>query len=185
MISGFPPYLPSTAWCRNGEKPCIAHYGRFLTRTRIWSNAPEGLVLTVPVEGGTSAIKRLDPHALRISAHGDWTRVHLGAIEAAYGKEPYFQHFFPDIAEIITQYPPTLETLTRCLLSTVLRLSDYETEIEGILSLKEEYPSRFNAIEHRLLAGIDQEHSLIEPLFRYGKDIIMLMSRSDILSYKL
>lgn len=185
MISGLPPYLPSTAWCRSGEKPCMVQSGRFLTRTRIWSNAPEGLVLTVPVEGGSAAVKRLDPHALRISAHGDWTRIHLGAIEAAYGKEPYFQHFFPEIAEIISRYHSELETLNKSLLSTILQISDYEAQIEGILCLRKEYSSRFNAIEQRLLTGIDPEHSLIEPLFRYGKDIIMLLSRSDILSYKL
>lgn len=185
MTIGFPPYLLSTAWCRGREVPCKVNLGRFLTRTRIWSNAPEGMALTVPIEGGAAAVKRQDPHVLRISAHGDWTRIHLGAIEAAYGKEPYFQHFFPEIAEIITCYPTELEALNRSLLSAILRLSDYDEQIEGIVNLRKEFPSRLDAIESRLLTGIVPEHSVIEPLFRYGKDVILLMTCTDILSHNI
>lgn len=181
---GFPPYLPTTVWCRGGEMPCKVNHGRFLTRTRIWSNAPGGMVLTVPVEGGATAVKSQKPHMMRISGHGDWTRIHLGAIEAAYGKEPYFQHFFPEIAEIITRYPTELEALNRSLLSAILRLSDYDDQIEGIVDLRKEFPNRLDAIESRLLTGIVPEHSVIEPLFRYGKDVILLMTRTDILSHK-
>ena len=57
-----------------------------------------GVLLTVPVEGGSRSLKRLE-HACvgraearaalrspRISLHGDWPRVHLGALEAVYGR---------------------------------------------------------------------------------------------------
>lgn len=173
----FPPYLPSTDWFRSGETPSHVRYGRFLTRTRIWSNSPEGMTLTVPVEGGASALKRRDASGLRVSNHGDWTRIHLGAMEAAYGREPYFQHFFPEIAAIIERHPAKVRNLNRSLLSAILTLMDYEGEMDGILRLQAEREVRFASIERRLLDGIDTTHSVIEPLFRYGKDTLLLMSR--------
>lgn len=159
------------------EESDTARYGRSLTRTLIASNSPEGLVLTVPVTGGSAAVKRDDPHSFMISSHGDWTRIHLGAIEAAYGREPYFPHFFPGIAEIIEAYPPKLEDFNRRLLATMLRLAAYDEEKEGLLSLREEHPERFRAIVERLLAGVNPRHSMIEALFRYGKEILFLISR--------
>lgn len=99
-----PPYLASTAWLQGKVKARLLKT-RDYTRTIIESNSFEGMVLTVPVAGGSSAAKRLKPSQLEISDHGDWTRIHLGAIEAAYGREPYFQHLFPEIASAINHYP--------------------------------------------------------------------------------
>lgn len=172
-----PPYLPSLAWCRGMEETDTAHYGRSLTRTLIASNSPEGLVLTVPIAGGSATVKRDDPHSFMISSHGDWTRIHLGAFEAAYGREPYFPHFFPGIAEIIEAYPPKLEDLNRRLITTMLRLAGYDREKGGLLSLRDENPERFRAIGDRLMAGVNPRHSMIEALFRYGKEILFLISR--------
>lgn len=174
-----PPYLPSTAWCRKMKKPDTARFGRTITRTLVTSNAPGGQVLTVPIVGGSAAVKRDDPHSFRISSHGDWTRIHLGAMEAAYGKEPYFQHFFPEIAGIIGVFPPELETLNRRLLEAMLRQTGYADEIDGIRRMRMRTPKRFASIERRLIAGIDMEHSMIEPLFRYGKDTLFMLTEMD------
>lgn len=124
-------------------------------------------------------MKRDDPRTFRISSHGDWTRIHLGAMEAAYGKEPYFQHFFPEIADIIGGFPPKLETLNRRLLEAMLRQIRYADEIDGIRRMRMRAPERFASIERRLFAGIDPEHSMIEPLFRFGKDTLFLLTEMD------
>lgn len=126
---------------------------------------------------GSATVKRDDPHSFMISSHGDWTRIHLGAFEAAYGREPYFPHFFPGIAEIIEAYPPKLEDLNRRLITTMLRLAGYDREKEGLLSLRDENPERFRAIGDRLMAGVNPQHSMIEALFRYGKEILFLISQ--------
>ncbi len=126
-----PPYLASTLWVQ-GSSSLKGLKTRDYTRTLIESNSHEGMVLTVPVVGGSSAVKRLKPEQLEISGHGDWPRIHLGAIEAAYGREPYFLHLFPDIATIIERYPKHLATLNVLLKDKMMDFIGYADNIEEI-----------------------------------------------------
>lgn len=168
------PYLPSLLWMRTrGEG--LEMKTRDYTRTRIWSNTPGGMTLTVPVAGGSSAAKRLPPDRLTISGHGDWTRIHLGALDAAYGKEPYFQHLFPAMAMRIECYPEKLTELNAALLAAMLEFLDYDNEMPGVLALENAHPERFRSIAERLWRGIDPIHSFLEALFRYGRDAIFLL----------
>ena len=64
-----------------------------------------GMRLSVPVVGGTSAIKHTSPLSWQLSDHGRWEEVHLRGIEASYGKTPYFAHFFPQLKELILHHP--------------------------------------------------------------------------------
>lgn len=171
------PYLPSLAWLiQNGaDSSNPPMKTREYTRTLIGSNSPEGIVLTVPVVGGSSAAKRLRPEQLEISSHGDWTRIHLGAIEAAYGREPYFQHFFPGIAEIIADYPSMLEDMNGRLLSCMLSDISYEENILEFEEMKTLHLSRYADIRNRLMKKVDPSHSFIEPLFSLGRDSLFLL----------
>ena len=55
-------------------------------------------VLTVPVEHlGTAPILMRD---LRIAKHGNWQRVHWGALFSAYGKTPFFEYAEDDLRAI-------------------------------------------------------------------------------------
>lgn len=169
-----PPYLASTVWLQ-GKIPSGSTKTRDYTRTLIESNNPEGMVLTVPVVGGSSAVKRLKPESLEISGHGDWTRIHLGAIEAAYGKEPYFEHFFPAIASLIAHYPQHLATLNVVLMEKMMDFIRYRDAIEDIKLLRTSNPSRCHYITRRLETKINLSHSFLEPLFRLGPDSIFLL----------
>ncbi len=169
-----PPYLPSTVWLQ-GKILQNALKTRDYTRTLIESNSPEGMVLTVPVVGGSSAAKRLKPQQLEVSDHGDWTRIHLGAIEAAYGKEPYFPHLFPDISEAIAHYPQQLASLNVLLLDKMMDFIDYTDAIEEIGKLRETNSKRCIDIAQRLESKINPLHSFLEPLFRLGPDSIFLL----------
>ncbi len=165
------PYLPSLTWMVARMKMKTREY----TRTLIESNSPEGMVLTVPVVGGSSAAKRLKPSQLEISAHGDWTRIHLGAIEAAYGREPYFQHFFPTIEEIIAHYPKMLAEMNHQLLANILASINYDNNINDLESMKMSKPDRYSDIRSRISRKVDFRHSIIEPLFRLGPDTLFLL----------
>lgn len=169
-----PPYLASTAWLQ-GKIPTSSIKTRDYTRTLIESNNPEGMVLTVPIVGGSSAVKRLRPESLEISGHGDWTRIHLGAIEAAYGKEPYFEHFFPVIASLFAHYPQHLATLNVLLMEKMMDFIRYRDDIEVIKQLRVSNPSRCHYITRRLETKVDLSHSFLEPLFRLGPDSIFLL----------
>ncbi len=132
-------------------------------------------MLTVPIVGGSSAAKRLKPKDLEISSHGDWTRIHLGAIDAAYGREPYFQHFFPELAPIIDHYPKQLAHLNVFLMEKMMEFIGYADAHEEIKKLKEANPERFKNISKRLQSKIDPRHSFLEPLFRLGPDSLFLL----------
>ena len=169
-----PPYLASTRWLRAKGKSFHLK-SRDYTRTLIESNSAEGIVLTVPVAGGSSATKRLLPEELRISGHGDWTRIHLGALEAAYGREPYFQHLFPDIASAIENYPEHLSMLNVMLMTKMFGFVDYHNSAPEIERLRKSNPRRCADITGRLESCINPDHSFLEPLFRLGPDAIFLL----------
>ena len=169
-----PPYLPSTLWIQGKVDP-RSFKTRDYTRTRIESNSPEGMVLTVPAVGGSSAAKRLKPDRLEVSGHGDWTRIHIGAIDAAYGREPYFQHLFPEIAAVIADYPQQLARLNVLLMERMMDFIGYAKVIEDIRSLRTVNPERCAAITRRLESKINPRHSFLEPLFRLGPDAIFLL----------
>ena len=172
--SGIPPYLASTSWMQGKVSPKTFRT-RDYTRTLIESNAPEGMLLTVPVVGGNSAAKRLKPEDLMVSDHGDWTRIHLGAIEAAYGREPYFQHLFPEIVSLIEEHPQQLSHLNFLLEEKMLRFIDYHDAIGHVTDLRKSNPERCTAIARRLEAKIEPSHSFLESLFRLGPDAIFLL----------
>ncbi len=169
-----PPYLASTLWMQD-KGSSLSIKTRDYTRTLIESNSPEGMALTVPVAGGSSSVKRLKPEALEISDHGDWTRIHLGAIEAAYGKEPYFQHFFPELSSIIRNYPQHLSSLNVLLMDKMMDFVGYSETFEEICRLRNTNPDRCSDISRRLESKINIRHSFIEPLFRLGPDSIFLL----------
>lgn len=174
VADGMPPYLPSTRWMQT-RGHSMAMKTRDYTRSRIWSNTPGGMMLTVPVGGGSSAVKRLKPAALRISDHGDWTRIHLGALDAAYGKEPYFQYLFPGIASLIGDYPEMLSDLNEALVAEMIKFLDYANLMPGILELRRRNPDRCLSLARRIEEKIDPEHSFLEPLFRFGRDALFLL----------
>lgn len=169
-----PPYLASTDWVQ-GKVGSRTLKTRAYTRTLIESNSATGMVLTVPVVGGSSAVKRLTPEKLEVSGHGDWTRIHLGAIEAAYGREPYFQHVFPELGAIIADYPQHLVRLNVLLMEKMMDFIGYADSIEDIRNLRASNPERCAAIARRLESKIDPTHSFLEPLFRLGPDAIFLL----------
>lgn len=172
-----PPYLASTLWMQGKVKPGSMKTRDF-TRTLIESNTPESMVLTVPVVGGASAVKRLGFAQLEISDHGNWTRIHLGAIDAAYGREPYFQHLFPEIEDIIAGFPQHLAELNVLLLGKMLDFIGYADNLEEIRKLRTANPGRCASITGRLESKIDPRHSFLEPLFRLGPDSIFLLMES-------
>lgn len=62
---------------------------------------PNGVqTLTIPVVAETHTMAT-PMHDVRISEHGNWRRVHWGALYSAYGKTPYFDFVADDLHSII------------------------------------------------------------------------------------
>ena len=56
------------------------------------------LDLTVPVQKGKT---QLTSGEVAVIYRDKWQQVHLRAIQSAYGRAPYFEHYFPQIEQII------------------------------------------------------------------------------------
>ncbi|MCH5247246.1 MAG: WbqC family protein [Muribaculaceae bacterium] len=50
--------------------------------------------LTVPVEKPES-YSRTAFDSIKLSSHGEWWHIHRVTLESAYGRTPYFEHYFP------------------------------------------------------------------------------------------
>lgn len=75
--------------------------GKAFARAAIGGHASP-MLLNVAVEGGSSALKRMGAERrATISLHGRWPHVHLGALDAHYGRAPYYQHVMPGLREIL------------------------------------------------------------------------------------
>lgn len=120
----YPPFAPSVAWyadalaaLRGGAKlpgAPLRHPNRALIAG---ANGTE--MLSVPVVGSSSALKRTDE--LYVSAHGEWPRRHLAALEAAYGRAPFWCHYAPAFARILLNPPATLRELNTTLHEMALK----------------------------------------------------------------
>lgn len=164
------PYLPSLLWLRGETLMKPKDYAR----THVESNAPGGMVLSVPVVGGASAVKRIPPALWEISPHGEWTRIHLGAIEAAYGREPFFLHCFPPVADIIEAFPSRLADMNARLLAALFDSIGIGGAQDELRNFRSCHPRRYENIKSRLESKVDPSHSLLEPFFRLGPDALFL-----------
>lgn len=64
-------------------------------------DGPNGMqTLTVPLVGSTNNMMTPLRDVL-ISEHGDWRRLHWGALFSAYGRTPYFDYVADDLSRVI------------------------------------------------------------------------------------
>lgn len=69
---------------------------------------------------------------INVSEHGHWWTVHIGAIESAYGRTPYFEHYWPLLRNLIssdatgqsiTLYDSIIESILRQILGLATPVS--------------------------------------------------------------
>lgn len=128
------------------------------------------LTLTVPVAGGSRAIKRLPWRELEVSDHGRWQHVHLGALDAAYGRTPYFIHYFPAVEAVISATPRRLADLCAAVdaaVAAALRIDRLAPELSTPAALRR---------GRELLPLADPALSILDPLFRLGPEAIFLLA---------
>lgn len=119
------PYLASLDWYRGvlaGERrePPKGRWNR--------SRLADGTLLTIPVEGGITTVKRADPLSWRADDSRQWRHQHLGAINALYGRTPYYRHFSPEIlAAIADRDCPGIAEMARRIDAAVAGAIDTET----------------------------------------------------------
>lgn len=102
-------YLPTLRQCAQlaaGAVPEAPPKGRYNRATLCDADGQE-LQLTIPVTGGINAVKHGDPHSWQCADDKNWRHRHLGAINAAYGRTPFFRHLFPEFEAVIADTSET------------------------------------------------------------------------------
>lgn len=166
-------YFPSTAWLRS-EADALREGLHHPNRTLLAG----GTRLTVPVEGGVRRLRGLKEGDampdMRVSDHGRWPHVHLGAIETLYSSAPYFDHYFPGVERLLRRAPESFAEL--CAGSTRLLLEGVDAEkLLPALSCPSE---AVREESERLRKEVDDRLSFLDPLFRFGPQAIFLLVRT-------
>lgn len=135
-------------------------------------------LLTVPVEGGASRLKRLPQNLseILISDHGAWRREHLGAWNAVYGKTPFFPHIFPLLEAAYANHSQGSLTEFNGALWMIVKdfLKPGET-MPAIRDLADANPERLEEIRKELTTKVNLNYSIFDPIFRLGKNVIFLL----------
>lgn len=158
---------------QEAEIPFPPASGKEAARARI----DGGLMLTVPIEGGASRLKRTPSADLPISAHGRWQEVHLGALKATYGRSPYFAYLFPEIEKVYREKGSgTLNEFNEAIHSIALRWLSLDPE--GIRVIRDAVkidPDRIRTLGRERKKGIDPDYSILHLLFRLGKESLFVL----------
>ena len=81
------------------------------------------LDLTVPVQKGKT---QLTSGEVAVIYRDKWQQVHLRAIQSAYGRAPYFEHYFPQIEQIIKTEHKTIFDLGKSSIAWAARILNIE-----------------------------------------------------------
>ena len=146
--------------------------GRDFARCTITDKAGHKMMLSAAVEGGARQLR--SPHnmrGIRLSDHGDWRRAHPLAIDACYGRAPFFQH----ISDLIFPVYQNKETGSLCefcneMHRVVVSLLMGNISEERLKLLNENDVIRKRGRE--IAAEIDTDVSILDPLMKFGPDAI-------------
>lgn len=87
-------------------------------------DGPNGVqTLTVPLVGSTNNMMTPVRDVL-ISEHGDWRRLHWGALFSAYGRSPYFDYVADDLSRVIHGSQRYLHEFNRQLHEVIVDFMD-------------------------------------------------------------
>ena len=87
-------------------------------------DGPNGIqTLTVPLVGSTNNMMTPLCDVL-ISEHGDWRRLHWGALFSAYGRSPYFDYVADDLSRVIHGTQRYLHEFNRQLHEVIVDFMD-------------------------------------------------------------
>ncbi|MDE5877079.1 MAG: WbqC family protein [Muribaculaceae bacterium] len=132
--------------------------------------------LSVSVEGGSGMLKCLRPEDVRMSGHGRWPSVHLGALNALYGRSAYFEHLHDSLIVAYTDVEGHL------LSELCNRLHDLQTALAFPRDMLHTL-SALSTVEKVRLQEICSEYAhvyrselpFLELIMRYGPDAIFVL----------
>ena len=95
-------------------------------------DGPNGIqTLTVPLVGSTNNMMTPLRDVL-ISEHGDWRRLHWGALFSAYGRSPYFDYVADDLSRVINGSQRYLHEFNAQLHEVIVDFMDLSLETRAL-----------------------------------------------------
>lgn len=142
-------------------KPFDKKMLREMTRYRI----SDTLTLSVPLVHG--------PGKPMVSDHGRWRRAHLNALQAAYGRTPYYPYLMSEIAALYDMEPPyPPELLLRQGDEIVRRWLRLPEVAEYIRDMRIERPDLYEDLCREWQPRINHNLWIGDALFKYGPDAV-------------
>lgn len=152
--------------------------------------------LSIPVLSGSS---RMDFVEVEIDYTQKWKNVHLRGFQSAYGKAPFYEYYFPYIAEVYRKNLTNLVSLNLELLTVCLKLLQIKipvkvgipeksrgdsTDIRGMINPKEDFAFKniYRAYPYPQVFGVDfvPNLSVLDLLFCVGPDSKEILYHSKI-----
>lgn len=159
------------------------HYVKQSYRNRCYIKGPHQLEkLTVPVQGGNKKIRTSE---ILIDYRQKWVQQHWRAMQAAYGKAPFFEHYAPFFEAEYERRPERLWELNLRLLTLCLKLLQIDTTIR----FTDTYLEYTNPAVLDIRSRINPKKSaIVEEIYRpvrynqiFGKDFVYNLSIVDLL----
>lgn len=124
------------------------------------------VTLSIPVRKGSELL----------SDHGNWPHVHLGTINALYGRKPYF----PFVSDAIN--PIFLNIAPDALKYGNLSLHDFNLALHNEIvqwidldAASMARNARLRDVCNDFATKVNYSLSILDPLFRFGKDIVFVL----------
>ena len=192
-------YLPSLEYCAvtfaepQIEFEVYEHFPKQTYRNRSYILGANGVeLLSIPIIQSVSG-KQLTKD-VQIDYSQDWIRKHKGAIQAAYGKAPFFEHVEPFIDQIFAKKSKFLVDLNIQFLNTIARFLQKKPQFSftetfheapvnslwNVIDSKKEYSTRniYNPVAYRQCFGTEfvANLSVLDLIMNYGiesREILM------------
>lgn len=135
-------------------------------------------MLSIPVQGGITTVKRCDPLMWRPDDTRAWRRQHAGAINARLRRTPFYHHYASQVIDIITD--TSITSIAEISEAIYISMS----EAVGAESFISQLTQSDRGVRHRIkryaeslgAEEADKEISLLNYLCRYGPDTIFIMA---------
>jgi len=138
--------------------------------------------LTVPVKGYEAASSTKD---ILIDYNQDWTRRHLGCLQSAYGKSPFYEYYAHEFTRIYEKKLAYLVDLNYELLTICLRLigikKDIQYNLSGEINAKNDVVNAISLINNRKQADLHKYYNPTPYYQTFGNDFVGNLSIVDLL----
>jgi hypothetical protein len=194
-------YLPSLEYCAlifaepQVEFEVFENFPKQTYRNRSYILGANGIeLLSIPIV--QSSLGKQLTKDVKIDYSQDWVRRHKGAIQAAYGKSPFFEHVEPFIDQIFAKKSNFLVDLNIQFLNTIARFlqkkpqfSFTETFIESgensywnVIDSKKEFATRdiYVPVPYRQCFGTEfvPNLSVLDLIMNYGIESREILQKS-------